>query len=70
MMDQEQDIYYVAEVFTWLLWHVNPAISKEQSFELVLEMLNKGMDKKSVKKYGSLINKTTKIVGPRGKEVH
>lgn len=70
-MDQEQDIYYVAEVFTWLLWHVNPNINKAETFNIVAEMLTVGMDKKTVKKYGKLIHKTAMIrKSHNGQEVH
>lgn len=70
MKDVEQDIYYAAEVITWLLWYVNPTISKEQSFELILELLNKGMDRKTVKKYGRLVAKTSNIRLSNDKKIH
>ena len=70
-MKEEVDPYYVAEVFTWLLWHVNPTIDKATTFELVAELLNKGLDKRSVKKYGRLINKTAQVrKSHNGQEVH
>lgn len=69
-MEQEQDQYYAAEVITWLLFYVNPSINKAATFELVFELLTKGMDKRSVKKYGQLVAKTAKIRTTNGKEVH
>lgn len=69
-MEQEQDQYYAAEVITWLLFYVNPAINKAATFELIFELLTKGMDKRSVKKYGQLVHKTAQISRANGKEVH
>lgn len=67
----EEDIYYAAEIMTWLLFYVNPNISKEHTFELVLDLLNQGMDKRSVKKYGALIVKTSSIQADKnGKKIH
>lgn len=60
-MNDEKEIMYTAEMLTWLLFHVNPLIDKETTFDLVYDLLLDGLGKRSAKKYGQLIKKTESI---------
>lgn len=57
-MDNIQQLEWVAEVMTHFAHAINPLIDKGVTFEIMLQVMYEGLDKKNAEKWGQAIRQT------------